>query len=311
MPRFSIIICTLNREKVFCDTLQRVLDLLKGREDGEIIVVDQTRQHSDATERFLAEHAGDMQLCRVDFASLTRARNHGIRLARGEIVLFLDDDVLPSENLIDEHLACFADPKVWGVGGCTLSAGARKVSKRELSASQLREIELNVVDRFDLDWPRVLTWAPGCNMSFRRQNIIDVGGFDEAFYAMAIGEETEMCFRLRKAGGVIQYAPSAELVHLVDSTGGCRDARAEKERVAQLMDNGYYALRRMGRSEWKSWRVLFRQMKAIVLNRRSLREFSWPRRCIWCFHAVRRALGGRSRTAILPFSQSCAEHNGE
>ena len=298
--RVSIIICTFNREEVLCNTLRRVAVLMRNRDDAELIVVDQTRLHAAATERCLKELAGVIQLHRVEFASLTRARNYGVRHAKGEIVLFLDDDVEPVPNFIDGHLDCYDDTAVWGVGGCTLLPGRSKLSLADLSKRELRNLGQFHGHRFDLDSPRVISWTPGCNMSFRREKLFEVGGFDEAFYGSAFGEETELCSRICRAGGILQFAPAAELVHLVNPTGGCRDARAEEEGIAQLLDNAHYMLCRAGRPWTERWHVLLHQCKTIAVNWRSLKEWTWPQRCAWCIKGLRRAVQGGNREPILP-----------
>ncbi|OYW70219.1 MAG: hypothetical protein B7Z37_31365, partial [Verrucomicrobia bacterium 12-59-8] len=297
--RISIVICTLNREEVLCATLRRVTALVQCRDDAELIVVDQTQKHSEATERCLEELADIMQLHRVVFASLTCARNYGVRQACGEIILFLDDDVEPSPNLIDEHLVCYSDPGVWGVGGCTLLPGGRKLSRSGLSQRELVDLDSGRTNRFDLDWPRQTTWAPGCNMSFRREKLFAVGGFDEAFYGMAIGEEAELCHRVLGAGGKIRYAPDAQLVHLVNPSGGCRDARAEGERIAQLLDNGIYYHTRVGDSFCKTVMLMTRQCRVIIFNRASLCEGTWPVKLLACWRGVSRALRNYRRSACL------------
>jgi GT2 family glycosyltransferase len=298
-PIVTIIVCTLNREEVLCDTLRRVVTLIEHRNDAELIVVDQTRKHQDATEQCLTELAGGLQLYRVEFACLTRARNHGIRQATGEIILFLDDDVEPSPDLIDEHLACYADPAVWGVAGCTLLPGARKLSRSELSPRELADLEAGRTNRFDLDWPRRTTWAPGCNMSFRRDQLFQVGGFDEAFYGMAIGEEAELCHRLRLAGGHIQYSPNAKLIHLVSPSGGCRDAKKESERITQLLDNAWYFHTRINTPVHRKLLVILKQCFTIVACRQSIREWTWPIKAQACRRGVSTAFHHRRRTPIL------------
>lgn len=302
-PIISIVICTLNREEVLCNTLRSVVALMQGRTDAELIVVDQTRSHDEATERCLAELAETLHLHRVDFASLTRARNHGIRQSRGEIILFLDDDIEPSSNLLNEHLACYTDPDVWGVGGCTLLPGKGKLSKRDFSPAALRSLEFERTTRFDLDWPRTMGWAPGCNMSFRREKLIAVGGFDEAFYGIAVGEEAELCYRVRQAGGIIQYAPEAALVHLVNPSGGCRTATESAERTAQLLDNQYYHLSRIGRTGFARWKALFSQCRTIALNRTTFREGTWLEWLIVCGRGIQRTLqnaGRKPKLGLLP-----------
>lgn len=295
----SIIICTLNREEVLCNTLRSVVRLLEGRQDGELIVVDQTCRHTEVTENCLNELAKSFRWERVDFASLTRARNHGVRLARGEIILFLDDDVEPSPHLIDEHLACFDKPEIWGVGGCALLPGKKKLSRGDLTSSELSEIATNRSNRFDLDWPRITSWASGCNMSFRREKLFEVGGFDEAYYGVAVGEEVELCWRLCQAGGIIVYAPDAELVHLVNPSGGCRDAYKGAEMTAQFLDNQNYHLTRIGKGGIARWMALFSQCRIIALNRTSLRDGTWIERLKWCWGGVRRLLQFTGRVPVL------------
>ena len=268
---------------------------MQGRTDAELIVVDQTRSHDEATERCLTDLAGTLHLHRVGFASLTRARNHGVRHARGEIILFLDDDVEPSPNLLNEHLACYAAPNGWGVGGCTLLPGKGKLSKSDFSPAALRSLELERTNRFDLDWPRTMGWAPGCNMSFRRDKLFAVGGFDEAFYGMAVGEEAELCYRIRQAGGTILYSPAAALVHLVNPSGGCRAAVENFERTAQLLDNQYYHLTRIGRTGITRWKALLGQCRTIAINRRTLREGTWFSWGLACVHGMQRALRNANR----------------
>lgn len=297
----SIVICTLNREQVLCQTLRSISAIIRERSDVELIVVDQTLQHERVTEACLTELAWRMRLFRVDFASLTRARNFGISKARGEIVLFLDDDIEPSVDLISEHLACYSNSRVWGVGGCTLLPGGRKKTKSEFTAGEILDMNEPRKHRFDLDWKRQILWAPGCNMSFRREKLILVGGFDEQFYGMAIGEEVELCHRICRAGGIIEYSPGAQVLHLVNPSGGCRDARVEKERIAQLFDNALYLMRRSDRSFFDCLASLYQHCQAIAVSRKTLRELTFVQRLYWCMSGLKRAFSGRNREPRLPF----------
>lgn len=298
--RFSIVICTLNRETVLCETLKKVFSLMVDRTDGEIILVDQTRKHTAETERFLSSASDSIRWFAVNFASLTRARNLGVSAANGEIVIFLDDDVDPSPALIDEHLESYTGPEIWGVGGSMLLPQQTQHSQSEFTTNELSDISINRINRYDLDWPRFLEWAPGCNMSFRRNRIHAVGGFDEAFQGASIGEETEFCFRIRKAGGKIKYAPKAKLIHLINPTGGCRDAAKEKERLAQVLESLNYALTRMQTSRAARWQKLLAQSRVFSINRQSFRQFTWPFRIWWCVSGLLRAIQAGRRNPILP-----------
>lgn len=291
MTRVSIIICTLNREKVLCETVRAVLSLLDGRDDAELLVIDQTRRHEPETEACLSGLAGSLQWHRVDFASLTRARNHGVRLASGGIILFLDDDVVPEAGLIDAHLRCYDDPGVVGVGGCTLHPGERRHSRTELSAGELQKLDAGQDDRFDIDWERDTSWTRGCNMSFRRDWLFRVGGFDEAFYGAALGEEVELCHRLRQAGGRLRYAPDAGVLHLVNPSGGCRDEVVQAERLTQVLRNTWFYWTQTGvplpAKLMKTWRA---NIRPYLIGRSLCRSGRWLASVIATCRAVQQSI---------------------
>jgi GT2 family glycosyltransferase len=308
-PLLSIIICTLNREEVLCNTLRSVIAIVKERSDTELIVVDQTQIHDITTRRYLEALAETIQLHRVDFASLTRARNYGVRHARGEIILFLDDDVEPSSQLVAAHLACYVAPEVWGVGGCTLLPGKSKMSKGDFTQEYLLSLERDAAYRFDLDWSRRISWAPGCNMSFRRERLFEVGGFDESFYGIAVGEEAELCYRINKAGGILEYSPMAELIHLVNPSGGCRLATESLEKTAQLLDNQYYYLKRIDKDWVYIWSALISQCRSIALNRRTLNDGTWLKWTTICIRGILRVFQNGRREPVLGLLNSAEKKN--
>ncbi len=67
----------------------------------------------------------------------------------------------------------------------------------------------------------------GCNMSFRREALQRIGGFDERFAGSARREESDVCFTLMRHMGrdSILYRPEAVLVHHMHAAGGCRSAK--------------------------------------------------------------------------------------
>ena len=104
-PRLSVVLTTYNRP----DLLERVLDgfasQAAARDDFEVIVVDDGS--IPPVEVVVEKFAGAMQLkyLRQENCGLAAARNAGIQAAEGTIVLFSDDDDVPSPELIAEHLA--------------------------------------------------------------------------------------------------------------------------------------------------------------------------------------------------------------
>lgn len=53
-------------------------------------------------------------------------------------------------------------------------------------------------------------YLPSCNLAIRREVFFNPGGFTEA---MDVGEDVDLCWRIMDAGGVIEYNPSAKILH--------------------------------------------------------------------------------------------------
>lgn len=252
MLTLDVIIPTLNRETVLCETLSTLFRLSNDAISMNIHVVDQTLQHSPSTQEFLRLAAESQRIThhRVEFANLPKARNYGIEHTESEIILFLDDDIEASETLISSHLNAYGNQSIWGVAGSVLLPNKNKRSATEVPTSEMKQIREGKISRFDVDFPYLATWAPGCNMSFRRSALLHIGGFDEGFRGSAIGEDTELSYRIRKAGGTIAYVPDAEVLHKVNPEGGCRDESDNRRRVIDGVENSTYFWARVETSPW-------------------------------------------------------------
>jgi glycosyltransferase involved in cell wall biosynthesis len=119
----SVIICTYRRNKVLVETIDRVIAQADGL--AEVLVVDQKAQHDSATREFLMikSDEGLIRYFNLDVAGLTHARNFGAAQARGALLLFCDDDVVPCPNWIREHIAVYQDGQVSAVAGQVLNVG--------------------------------------------------------------------------------------------------------------------------------------------------------------------------------------------
>jgi GT2 family glycosyltransferase len=229
-PTISVIIPTYQREAVLCDTLESLL--AQDYPACDVIVVDQTQTHQPETQSRLEQlqQDGRITLYRVPWASLPAARNVGIEQSSGDIVLFIDDDVLLPAGYLYAHARIFQSrPDVGAVAG-------RVFDRMKLAESKDLEIDYLPPAAMDpgIAWyhldlvhttqPQQVLTARGCNMSFRRE-LFDQHGlrFDERFYGSAVREESDFCLHIRKTGYIIWYEPAAHLVHLGEVTGGCHD----------------------------------------------------------------------------------------
>ncbi|MCG8346488.1 MAG: glycosyltransferase family 2 protein, partial [Chloroflexales bacterium] len=116
-PLVSVVVPTYNRGGVLIATLRYLAQQNHPR--FEIIVVDQTSAHEPKTTIQLNAliQAGAIRYFHLDQPSLPNARNFGTQQARGELVLFVDDDIIPGPNLIAAHAAAYNAPDIGGVAG--------------------------------------------------------------------------------------------------------------------------------------------------------------------------------------------------
>ncbi|HBJ85856.1 MAG TPA: hypothetical protein DDZ88_18675 [Verrucomicrobiales bacterium] len=238
----SIVIPTLNREAILCDTLDSIVSVADGSGLIEIIVVDQSPSHQSETLcrlEMLSKHP-QVKYYQVTFRGTTRARNLGASLARGDVVIYVDDDVFTPPGFVQAHLDQYLNSTIAGVAGCVIHENERKLGECDLDPSTVSRVRSGKQVLFNAGFHYDAKWARGCNMSFRREWILKVGGFDENFYGIAVGEEPEFCHRLREAGGRIHFAPETELFHRLEASGGSRDQLNLRERFLAYVDNSVY-----------------------------------------------------------------------
>ena len=227
LPLISIIVPTYGREEPLKDT---IVDLLQqDYSNFEILVVDQTPTHLPSIQNYLEELEKTQKIrwFKLNWASLPGARNHGIRHAKGEIILFIDDDVKIPVNYLKNHARNYQDkPEIGAVAG-------RVFDRMKLEDSQwqhqgntysIEDLPPEAMDPgiawYHIDLVNTIKAQPvisarGCNMSFRQEIFHKYGvWFDERFRGSAVREESDFCLRLRRTGYQIWYDPEAHLVHL-------------------------------------------------------------------------------------------------
>ncbi|MBK7143970.1 MAG: glycosyltransferase [Xanthomonadales bacterium] len=257
--QLAIVIPSFQRGSTLLESALHLLALTP-RAD-ELLIVDQTPQHSEAVEHGLRSlhESGRIHWLRLERPSIPHAMNVGLLEARSDRVLFLDDDIVPDAELVAMHSA--ADEYL--VAGMVLQPGQRAASLRP-----------NEPFRFNSDAPARIREFMGGNFSIRRDVAIALGGFDENFVGAAYRFEAEFAHRYVQAHGLIRYEPRAIIHHLQIPTGGTR-AHGHHLRTLQPTHSvgAYYELLRTRRPGW--WRqILWRPIRA-VRTRHHLRRPWW------------------------------------
>ena len=218
--RVSLVLPTLDRPEAIYNLLRHLEHQTVA--PHEIIVVDQSAVLDQRVAGY-ASGSPRVRHHRIAERGLPNARNVGVGLATGDVVLFLDDDSIPDHDLVRVHAEAYDDRDVGGVGGRVhggYDSGGSSIGK-------FRESDGKVFRNFGATTRCEVDHLPGGNMSFRREVFKRVGGFDKAYGGSSIGEETDFCLRARRAGVRMVFEPRAALEHLHLPTGGCRSARFE------------------------------------------------------------------------------------
>jgi GT2 family glycosyltransferase len=267
-PIISVIIPTLNRAEPLRNVLRYFLTKETYRE-FEIIIIDQSDSEDRYVQELVATSNTPIVYEHVEFRQTTRARNRGVQLARGELVVFSEDDVEPHPGLLNTYISALAQDDVHGATGPVLLPGQSIRSLSELSEKEITALRTMKTMRFDVDFEFDAMFAAGGNSAYRRAGIFAVGGFDENYVGNAWGEELEFSYRIRTQLGRIKYCPQACVLHRVNSTGGSRSAKPPAY-VRDFTRNSIYTDRRTAVPMLGKIITVWRCFRRLIANRTNL-----------------------------------------
>ena len=179
--KVSVVVPAFNEEKLLPATLLGIQSaaaaFTEQKWDWEIVVCD--NNSTDGTAQIARKHGA-----RVIFEpqnQISRARNTGASIARGEWLLFVDADSIPSRNLFADLAQAMEDPKILG-GGATVVLDEDWLVGRFFAGGW------NCISQ-------VMRWAAGSFLFCRNEAFQNVGGFSLHLFAT---EELELCQRLKR-----------------------------------------------------------------------------------------------------------------
>lgn len=203
-PFVSVIIPVRNRPDDIAACLRSLRELDYPEDKLEIIVVDDASidQTPDVVSRF------PVRLLRLQqHRQAPYCRNLAARQARGELLAFIDSDCLADSAWLRELVPAFKDKTLGAVGGIVDSYSHEngldryeKVKSSLRISSHFRRSEHN--DPF--------FYLPSCNLLVRRDLFLQLGGFNEE---LVVGEDVDLCWRMRKRGDHIEYWPLGRVDH--------------------------------------------------------------------------------------------------
>ena len=205
--RLSIVIPTYNRRERLATVLAGLARQSTPADDFEVVIVDDGS--TDDTSAWLAEQRPrhGLRPIRQVNGGPARARNAGVQAAQGELILFLDDDVEPTPDLVAEHLRMHeAETDAVVIGPLASLAHYRQpwvAWEQEKVEAQYRAMTRG-------DWKPTFRQFWTGNASLQKGHVLAAGGFDPEFLR---AEDIELGWRLKERGLKFRFNPAARGLH--------------------------------------------------------------------------------------------------
>ena len=240
----SVVVNTCDRARYLSDCLQSL-----SRQSVKIQVIVVNGPSSDDTEIVCAKYPEIIyRTCKEK--NLSKSRNIGISAASGHVVAFIDDDAVAHEDWAKNILSAYADERVAGAGGFTLDNTGRSFQSMHL-VSDWRADSWSFANEpaagLLTDSTRHYASLLGANSSFRRSDLLRIGGFDET-YAYFL-DETDVCARLAQLGKVIKTVASALFLHRYAPSHIRNERRLSTSLYATIRSKVYFCYKFSRRNE--------------------------------------------------------------
>jgi GT2 family glycosyltransferase/sugar lactone lactonase YvrE len=198
-PRVSVVVCAYNA----ADTIDDCLTALEHQTypDYEIIVINDGSR--DSTSEIARKHAR-VRVVDIPNGGLSAARNVGLAEATGEIIAYTDADTRADRDWLTFLVQPFLRSDVVGSGGPNVVPSDDPPMAQCIARAPGGPTHVLLDDR-------IAEHVPGCNMAFRREALVSIGGFNPIY--LRAGDDVDVCWRLQGRGWKIGFASAALVWH--------------------------------------------------------------------------------------------------
>lgn len=198
-PRVSVVVCAYNAADTLEDNL-RSLERLTYPNYEIILVNDGSKDRTSEIGHSFAK----VRVVDTPNAGLSAARNVGLAEATGEIVAYTDADTRVDPDWLTFLVQPFLNSDVVGSGGPNVVPADDPFIAQCIARAPGGPTHVLLDDR-------IAEHVPGCNMAFRRDALLAIGGFNPIY--LRAGDDVDVCWRLQGRGGKIGFASSALVWH--------------------------------------------------------------------------------------------------
>lgn len=199
--QYSFIIPVKEINDYIRETVNKILEI--NREDYEIIIYP---------DKINAETWKKTRQISTGKVGPAEKRTLAIKDAKGEILIFIDDDSYPQKNFLDKLDIDFQDNSATAVGGPAITPSSDNFWQKVSGAVFLSSLSGGFPERYvSLGQKRTVDDWPSVNLSIRKEIFSKLGGFDCSYWP---GEDTKLCLDLvNKFNGKILYDPEVIVFH--------------------------------------------------------------------------------------------------
>ena len=225
----SIVIPVFNQFR-FTQACLASLQEHPGTERFEVIVVDDCS--TDETAEAIPQIPGVVYLRNEKNSGFIASCNRGAETARGRYLVFLNNDTLVTPGWLSALLHTFIEqPRAGIVGSKLLYPDGRLQEAGGIiwrDASGWNYGKFDDAEKPEYNYLREVDYCSAATLMVPKSLFASVGGFDSR-YAPAYYEDTDLAFKVRKAGYKVLYQPLSEIIHYEGATGGTDLATGTKK----------------------------------------------------------------------------------
>ena len=284
----SIIIPTYNRPSELRNCIKSILN--QTIKPFEIIIVDDGNLSELPFEKECKDAGIQYRYLKKHKPGLTESRNEGIKLATGDIIFFLDDDVVLFPDYVEEILNIYQSDKrglIGGVGGLIANSQPKKLSHRLrrivdifFLVSGFNEGKILPsgfatnfgVKRIPSKKKMEVDFLSGGVMSFKKEIFKEFSFDNERYINYGLGEDQDFSYRVSRKYKLI-VNPKAMLLHLESP-----QMRPDKKAIGRMFVlNRYLFFRAHVKKHWWNWLFFYYALFGYLIERTIIFVFS-PKR---------------------------------
>ncbi len=268
--KLSVILCTHKMSDTLKDCIAAICNQTAKKSDYELVFVNNSFRDDSLKElvqEFKKQYAElDISYITAPLKGLSFARNTGLWAARGEYILYVDDDAIMDSNVVEETIRSFDLDSELGVVGGKVELTVPETAKKLVTKNTIGLWSHLSIDGTDIRYAKDYGDFPyGANFAVRRAELRRIGGFRTGYGRVgnnfAGGEETLVCFMMDTIHKKVALNPNSRVEHRI-STDRFNSEHIEKTAYSGIMTQYRLRLDLYAPQDWNDMNVRERMIRA-------------------------------------------------